>query len=237
MTSSRIDKYSEKAISVESNLPPRRKTAAILTDSKGDYLSRHVTNIVETDILWWTKKGCTTERGAKWLVENFNKKKKDHGHLCIYVWLGTCDFTEKGRKYVSLRHNLEECFNNLTSNLKELSKFAETKKFNIVFLEIPYISITSYNKFYGHKAPEIFLEDDKKLQDIFSRVNELIVSLNIENSTHSPKFNCDLEKNRKNNKKRYNLNLYRDGIHPDAKLAKHWLRRISERVRKDCYYH
>ena len=102
MTSSRIDKYSEKAISVESNLPPRRKTAAILTDSKGDYLSGHVTNIVETDILWWTKKGCTTERGAKWLVENFNKKKKDHGHLCIYVWLGTCDFTEKGRKYVKV---------------------------------------------------------------------------------------------------------------------------------------
>ena len=127
MTSSRIDKYSEKATSVESNLHPQRKTAAILTDSKGDYLSRHVNNIVETDILWWTKKGCTTERGAKWLVENFNKKKKDHGHLCIYVWLGTCDFTEKGRKYVSLRHNLEECFNNLTSNLKELSKFAETK--------------------------------------------------------------------------------------------------------------
>ena len=161
MTSNRIDKYSEKATSVESNLPPHRKTAAILTDSKGDYLSRHVTNVVEADILWWAKKGCTTERGAKWLVENFDKKKKDHGQLCIHVWLGTCDFTEKGRKYVSLRHNLEECFNNLSRNLKELSKFAETKKFSIVFLEVLYISITNYNKFYGHKTPEIFLEDDK----------------------------------------------------------------------------
>ena len=56
MTSNRIDKYSEKATSVESNLPPHRKTAAILTDSKRDYLSRHVTNVVEADILWWTKR-------------------------------------------------------------------------------------------------------------------------------------------------------------------------------------
>ena len=77
----------------------------------------------------------------------------------------------------------------------------------------------------------------KKLQDIFSRVNEQIVSLNIENGTQSPKFNCDLEKKpRKNNRKRYNLNLNKDGINPDAKLAKHWLRSISEKVRKDCYY-
>ena len=118
----------ERATSVESNLPQNRKTVTILTDSKGDYLSRHVTNVVEVDILLGAKKGYTTKRGAKWLVENFDKKRKDHGQLCIYVWLGTCDFTEKGRKYVGLRHNLEECFNNLSSNLKELSKFAETKK-------------------------------------------------------------------------------------------------------------
>ena len=55
-----------------------------------------MTNIVETDILWWTKKGCTTERGAKWLVENFNKKKKDHGHLCIYVCWGLVTLQRKG---------------------------------------------------------------------------------------------------------------------------------------------
>ena len=119
----------EKATSVESNLPQNRKTVTILTDSKGDYLSRHVTNVVEVDILLGARKGCTTECGAKWLVENFDKKRKDHGQLCIYVWLGTCDFTEKGRKYVGLRHNLEECFNNLSSNLKELSKFAEKNQY------------------------------------------------------------------------------------------------------------
>ena len=88
MTSNRINNYSEIATNVENNLPPNRKTVAILTDSKGDYLGRNVSNVMEADILWWSK-GCTTERGFNWLVIEFNEQ------LCIYIWLGTCDITEK----------------------------------------------------------------------------------------------------------------------------------------------
>ncbi|MEW8544374.1 MAG: hypothetical protein AB2693_12640, partial [Candidatus Thiodiazotropha sp.] len=229
-----------RAYDIETDLPPEKLTAGILTDSKGDYLSRHISNRVENNIVWWTKKGRTSSEGLNWLVQNFDRIQRRHKHLCIYIWLGTCDLTVKSGKYVSLQENADESYRKLIGNLKSLSRFAEDKHFKIVFLEVPFISLEKYNGFYGHKTPEIFHNDDLRLQELFNCTNEEIVKLNKRNSTHSPRFNCDLEKNRKNKKgqtkKRYNLNLYRDGIHPDIKLARHWLRRISERVRNDCYY-
>ena len=58
MTSNRIDNYLEITTSVENTLPPNRKTVAILTDSKGGYLGRNVSNVVEADIHWWSKKAA-----------------------------------------------------------------------------------------------------------------------------------------------------------------------------------
>lgn len=203
-------------------------------------MSRHVSNRVENNIIWWAKKGRTTGEGLSLLVQNYERNKRRYRSLCVYVWLGTCDLTVKRGKYVTLMNEYEESYDKLINNFKLLSRFAEERKFKVVFLEIPYISLESYNRFYGHKNPEIFREDDLRLQRTFSSINEEIVQMNKRSSVHSPRFNCDLEKNRKNKggqtKKRYNLNLYRDGIHPDTKLARHWLRRISERVRSDCYY-
>ena len=38
-----------------------------------------------------------------------------------------------------------------------------------------------------------------------------------------------------NKKRQYNINQYKDGIHPGDLLAKAWLRKIEEQAKRDCW--
>lgn len=239
MTTSRFEKYLDNSADLEISLPQRRKTAAILTDSKGSYLHQHVTNTIENEIIWWCKPGRTSEEGINWLNNNIDSKLRRYGDLCIYLWLGTCDLTHKNGKYISLNESHHRDSAHIIRRFRELSILARQKQFKIVFLEIPYYSIKEWNRSKGHKNPDIFQEQDHSLQLALTVVNEEIVKLNEQNRTSAPKFNLDLLRNRKNKKRhvkyKYNFNLYKNEIHPNIILSKYWLRKISECVKRDCY--
>ena len=74
------------------------------------------------------------------------------------------------------------------------------------------------------------------------------INKNLSLGSHSPNFSLTLYTNpkyRKGNhqeliakRKTYNINLYRDGIHPSHTLAQNWLKRISiqiQAVEADCW--
>lgn len=60
-----------------------------------------------------------------------------------------------------------------------------------MFLHVPYYSIEIWNRLKGHEHPEIFNEDDRKLNTYVNSLNSLIDSLNQEPGTYSPSINQD----------------------------------------------
>ena len=128
---------------------------------------------------------------------DYNSIKDRFIPFSLYVWLGTCDLTHKQVKYISLKDSYNRDAAKLILNYKKLAKQASELNFSATFLEIPYYSIVEWNKAKGHKNPDVFQEQDKKLQLAIQVINEEIRKINIENDTRSPKFNVDLERNRK----------------------------------------
>ena len=55
------------------------------------------------------------------------------------------------------------------------------------------LCIREYNKHYGHREPEIFADQDRKIQLTIECVNKEIRKINRTNAKISPKFNYDLE--------------------------------------------
>ena len=71
-----------------------------------------------------------------------------------------------------------------------------------------------------HKNPEVFQEQDKKLQLAIQ-----VINVDLERS----------RKHRRSSKCRTSFCQYLDGIHSGDTLSKLWLRRISEIIKHDCY--
>lgn len=238
MSLAHYSKYLHKADSLDRDLPSRKRTAIVLSDSKGNYIKQHVTNRVEQDIIWCCNKSQTSEAGLHWLFANIDKKLERYGELSIYIWLGTCDLTIKG-KYVALKSNYLDVSAKTIEKYQSLLDDTRFKGVKIVFLEIPYFSIKEYNRFLGHKDPDSFVEQDQQLETAISKFNSQIHKLNEVNGVKSPKFCVDLirGRGRKRSGVKYynNFNVYTDGIHPKPILAKYWLRKIAECVRRDCY--
>ena len=81
------------------------RTPIILTDSKGDYLSRQARNRLDNSIVWLGDKGWTSYQGLRYLTRKCNSLKEEYGNFHLFIWLGTCDTTTKGRKYVYLNED------------------------------------------------------------------------------------------------------------------------------------
>ena len=218
----------------------RKLQPFILTDSKGNWLKRQTSNEIENQIIWQAKSGAKVEESTRWLKSNIAEKIERHGDIWLYVWLGTCNLTTKNKKYISLKHPDNETNNDITQKYKEIasivSKYQGSK---LTFLETPVYSIKNWNQSKGHKDPDTFDNQDKTLQEQIYNLNKEVRELNNTLGTHSPQFSSDLHTSRKVKSKKtinyYNFKLYTDGIHPDTLLAKAWLRKIAEQVRKDCW--
>lgn len=63
MSLAHYSKYLHKVDSLDLDLPPRKRTAIVISDSKGNYIKQHATNRVEQDIIWYCNKGQTSEAG------------------------------------------------------------------------------------------------------------------------------------------------------------------------------
>ena len=242
MSEKRIRKSLQHFADIEESLPRRQRTAVIVSDSKGRRLKEQVwiTSPIERRIVWLCKAGLASQEGIIWLKSKLSQLKADHGEISIYLFLGTCDFTCKTGDFITIQENVSGKYDRMIDNFHLLSDYAKRKKFEVTFFEIPYYSITEWNRYKGDPMPQVFQNDDHTLCAIVKKVNNAIKEINLENGKHSPVFNCDLERSRKGTwqNERYYLNfsLYADGIHPNPLLAKLWLRRIAAQIKRDCYY-
>lgn len=211
-------------------------TPVFLSDSKGKYLK---TVSHDSRIVWICKSGFTSSDIFSWLHRNLQRLLKRHNYISVYVWVGTCDFSAKGRHYISLREKQCDVLQRLCDNLHGIQEIcAKSSRIKVTFLQIPYYSIQRWNGFKGHHHTESFKSDDHYLTDQIDYANDFIKTLNDSVHTYTPQLNHDLIRSRKKKgrKQRYswNFNLYKDGIHPDKKLANSWLNSISKKIRKDC---
>lgn len=217
---------------------------AILTDSKG-HIDRYASHNAERDILWWSASGENIEKRITWLKKNIARHIIRHGNIWLYTWLGTCNLTSKNKKYITLTSDTNLEIDNIIRKYEEIidiiNKYPGSR---ITILETPIYSIKAWNTKQGHKNPDIFDDQDTKLQQQIHNLNGKVREINNRLGSHSPEFSSDISntskyhcgKDRKTKiRKYYDYGLYRDGIHPDELLAKNWLRKISEQTKRDCW--
>ena len=85
----------------------RTYTPIVLADSKGFLLKREESVSDWMRFEWVGKSGLTTEGGLRLLRAELTRKINEQGKYWVYVWLGTCDLTNKSGKYISLNHNID----------------------------------------------------------------------------------------------------------------------------------
>jgi hypothetical protein len=126
------------------------------------------------------------------------------------------------------------------NELKEIivSKIARA---DVVFPEVPLISIQHWNYSQGHTNYKDYEDQDKKLELHLDILNEEIRKVN-GSGDRSPRFMEDLWRGSKGHNPRSHTKTYtdlsllkRDGVHPKKILSRLWLRRIATKILTDCF--
>lgn len=241
MNEDKIEKYFSKCSDLDKDLPRRKLTPIILTDSKARYLYQESICRLEHGIVWLYEPGLRAEDGIKWIRTQLNDLQERFGKFELFVFLGTCDLGLKNSQGLILRPRVSSVICRLIRLFREFAELARKEGYSVTILEIPAFCIQEYNRVHGHRTPAIFKDHDKGLHTAIRLVNEGIRDINKKNGKFSPRFNCALDKTRKNNTKskpnkyRWTFGQFVDGLHPNAKLSKYWLRKIAEIIRKRCY--
>ena len=218
----------------------------ILADSKGNYIQRQITSEHCLNTKFFCHKGWTIQECINWAEKHLPNKFDKEEKLSFYIWLGTCDLTyyDKSTKFISLEDDKND--RNITYIIRKFNELKEfiTSQFarsEVVFLEVPSISIQHWNHSRGHKNYKEFIEQDKKLELMLDQLNNKIRQLN--NSVNrSPHFMLDLWRSSKGHKKKSPTKTYtylnlleKDGVHPKPALARLWMRRIATKIYEDCF--
>ena len=244
MTEHKLLKYLSKTF--ELPVDNKRLTPVVLTDSKGKYLERYCQNPLENSIKWWAKPGRNSTEGLEWLKENLKYKIGHLDNIALYVWFGTCDLTayDKQTRFISIKDQTNDTIQKVVNNYQEIAeivkKYPEVK---LTFLSIPPYSIHSWNLYQKHPDAEQFKSEDDILLKQIQELNQHIYYINSTLGTRTPNFSTDIQHrintSNKNSKikarNQYNFQLYKDGIHPTANLAKVWLRKLSYQIKIDCW--
>ena len=177
MTENKLRKFISKPREPPSG--KRTHQPIILTDSKGNYLKKYACHDVEKQIVWLPKSGAKIEDSTQWLKSNISKKIINYGDIWLYVWIGTCNFTSKNKKYISLKSENDEEVDKIISKYNEIIKiinrYPGTK---VTFLETPVYSIKNWNESKGHKDPNIFVEQDENLSKQIYTLNGKVREIN-----------------------------------------------------------
>lgn len=208
----------------------------LISDSKGRYLKSVTGNSTVSKIEWFCRSGATSVDTYSWLHTHLKDLVTKHKEISLYIWIGTCDFTSKEKRYIALQKSDKlELFKSQLLKIKDLCSSCKVK---LTFLHIPYYSIQLWNKSKGHPNPEHFKSDDERLNKYIDEANKFIDDLNTDIGSHSPRLNQDLVRSRKKkgHKARYSINfsLFKDGIHPGYTLSQTWLANICKTIITDC---
>lgn len=179
-----------------------------------------------------------TQRRGNWLSQNICSLVRTNNKVSIYVWVGTCDFTLKEGRFISIKPDISSSLVKFKENLDSIKRLANQEPtVKLTFLQLPIFSITEWNKTKGHANPDSFKDSDQDLHRYIKSANQYIGELNDSLGTTTPKFNQDLiksTKGRPDGKIRYLINnhLLKDGVHPSQLLAKVWMKNILKKLQK-----
>ena len=223
-------------------LPAPPRVPVLLSDSKGLRLQNQISGSPASYIRFWCQSGADSANRLQYLRDNLAHELQTLGNITLYVWVGTCDLTDKQGNFISLAAQDNTRVNQLTTNLREIYHF--TRQFGdsvkLVFLHLPVYSIYHWNLAHNYQGnTEQFKNDDYKLNLQVSDVNFFIEDTNRLLHANTPKFSLDLTKprSRQSSPIVYSLNfkLYSDGVHATNELATLWLVRLCRLIRDDCY--
>ena len=139
-------------IEVEKRLAIRK--AVILADSKGKYIEREVItgHCLKVKSIW--KKGWKIQDYINWAKNNLTTVFDATEKYTFYIWLGTCDITHLDKKTRLISFESEDSTNvwYIIGKFNELKEIIVSKiaRADVVFLEVPSISIQHWNYSQGH---------------------------------------------------------------------------------------
>lgn len=233
----RIEKFLARPVSAPPNLV---KTPVLVTSSKGVYLRRHTDLISEYNfnLKFQCQPGGTFKFGYSWLNRNIHQLIKSYGQVHVYVWLGTCDLTNKAKSgYIALSHDSDAaCEEYVKEHVDKIKTFlGQFPTVSFTFLEIPPYSIKLWNQNKGHKHPAEFDLQDSILARRITILNSYLQQVNQIAGVSSIRFNLDLLKySRAKRPPSICFNLFKDGIHPSPILARCWMKRLLLKIFEDC---
>lgn len=249
-TPGKLKKYLDKPLNFSGKLS---KQPIIIADSKGVYLKRQASDIFQPfcHIEFECRKGARYAEYYQWLTKNLYRKVNQFGNIVLYIFLGTCDLTKlnvsidknsrRQKRYIELRHNDDKSA--VSYLIEQINKFclfvSNFPSVSIVFLEIPPYCIREWNRLQGHPDPASFADQDTKLYERISIINEYIQGVNGLSHVESPHFNLYLKRGRKekgSSHRKYSLFFanYKDGIHSKPLLARCWMKEILIQIFRDC---
>lgn len=213
--------------------PSRSTTAIIISDSKGRYLNRSSDLIPEClfrNIEWWCKSGANIRDTFAWLKQNFDRKTSSFTNITVYLWLGTCDLTQKsGNGKIELCASDNSKVELIRENYKEIKQFLISRGCTVLILETPLYSIKKWNEHKGYTGENNTTDEDKLLHQQIEELNKQIEAINSETDTLTLKLNIDLQQSRttrRHTEYYTNWKLLPDGIHPGPLVSRVWLLKI-----------
>lgn len=212
----------------------------LLSDSKGFAIKRRIgLNFVE----FWCEPGWRAAPAVDFLEKHL-KTNQDKSFL-IYIWIGTCDISEKEDRFTRVRTWDNTVVDHIVSQYHRVitivKQYPNTK---VKFIEVPCFSIFAYNKFKGHTSPDSFKVHDTEICRQVEHLNSVIREINSGIKERTLPFNSNLNRRRKDTNKKtgsfrirtsYKFAAYYDGIHADKDLALIWTKRLTDDINFNCF--
>ena len=204
------------------------------SDSKGNYLKKHIPYQYENNFIWYTQKGRNTSDGIDFVLSKVQELSKHHSKVVLFFWHGTCDVTMKEGKFIYLQKYSEEEFSQYfeVQYTRLQNAISYCHNVQLILLEAPPISAKKWNELRGNYNFDRTY--DNAINQQINGHNKIIKNINLVNNMESPKFELDLVKSRKsdpNTPTQYMYNFFplKDGVHPEDIIAKKWLYKIMEK--------
>ena len=193
MNESKMNNYLQRCSYLDRNLPERKFTPIILSDSKASYLFPESVSLLENGIVWLYEPGLSAENCIKWISSHLGDLDAQFGKFEMFI-LGTCDLGLKNRQGLILKPRVSSVACRLIRTFREFANDANDRGYSVTLLEIPGFCIREYIRAHGHKSPEILIHHDFGLQTAIQLINESIRVINRRNGKKSPNFNAAIGK-------------------------------------------
>lgn len=230
MSVSKLTKEIGKLIVEEGNRPTPSKSLEtfLISDSKGRFIQREITENYYGEIRILSKSGAT--------IDDFGFRRQFLTNIrlatnpLVLIWFGTCELTTKNGKFIELEGDVYENADRLIVKYRYLISDIQrcNRQSEIIFLKCPYYSIIEWNRHKGCSDLSKYTNQDTALFSLIDYFNQKLDNLN---SIRTPNLSQDIIRSSKKKtdshvKYTKNLNLYLDGIHPGTHLSKLWLHKI-----------